>query len=148
MSDAVRDTIVVAADLDTVFEVVSEVERYPDWQDEILEVEVLERDEAGRASRVWFRIDAKVFKATYTLAYDYDVRDGERVMSWDLVEGDQLRELSGVYHLTDQGDGSTDVAYELTVTPAIRLPGMVRRRAARRIIDGALGGVKRRAEAA
>lgn len=148
MSDAVRDTIVVAADLDTVFEVVSDVERYPDWQDEILEVEVLERDEAGRASRVWFRIDAKVFKATYTLAYDYDVRDGERVMSWDLVEGDQLRELSGVYHLTDQGDGSTDVAYELTVTPAIRLPGMVRRRAARRIIDGALGGVKRRAEAA
>ena len=148
MSDAVRDTIVVAADLDTVFEVVSDVERYPDWQDEILEVEVLERDEAGRASRVWFRIDAKVFKATYTLAYDYDVRDGERVMSWDLVEGDQLRELSGVYHLTDQGDGSTDVAYELTVTPAIRLPGMVRRQAARRIIDGALGGVKRRAEAA
>lgn len=146
MSDAVRDAITVAADLDTVFEVVSDVARYPEWQDEILDVDVLESDEEGRPRRVWFRVDAKMMTAEYTLAYDYEDGDGVRVMVWDLVESEQLRDLTGTYRLTDQGDGTTEVDYELTIVPAIRVPGFARRQAARRIIDAALGGVQRRAE--
>ncbi|QBI18170.1 SRPBCC family protein [Egibacter rhizosphaerae] len=147
MSNAVHDSILVAAALEEVFDVVTDLERYPEWQDEIKAVEVLETDEGQRPLRAWFRIDARLFQTTYTLAYEYHDDDGERVMSWDLVEGDKVSELDGSYRLAERDPGSTEVTYELTVTPRVKLPGLVRRQAARRIVDGALKGVKQRAEA-
>ena len=142
MSEAVQDSIRVQAPPDVVMAVITDVEAYPDWQDEMKAAEVLERDEQGRPLRARLTVDAKVIKTTYTLAYDYD----DTSMSWELLEGDQLEELSGAYRLADAGDGTTDVTYELTVTPKFRLPGLVRRQAAKRIVDGALAGMKRRVE--
>ena len=143
MSEAVQDSIRVQAPPDAVMEVITDVGAYPDWQDEMKAAEVLERDEQGRPLRARLTVDAKVIKTTYTLAYAYDGTS----MSWELWEGDQLEELSGAYRLADVGDGTTDVTYELTVTPKFRLPGLVRRQAAKRIVDGALKGMKRRVEA-
>lgn len=142
MSEAVSDSITVQANPDAIMDVIADFTAYPEWQEEIKEVEVLETDEDGWGTRVRFTVDAKILKMTYVLAYTY----GEDVMQWTLVEGDQLRKIDGAYRLVDQGDGTTLVTYDLEVVPAITLPKLLRRKAAQRIIDGALKGMKRRVE--
>ena len=142
MSDAVRDSIKVKAPSSAVMDVITDVEAYPDWQDEIKAAEALALDERERPLRARFTVDAKMLRTTYTLAYRYEAD----TVAWELEEGDQLEELTGAYRLRDAGDGTTDVSYELTVVPKIRLPGLVRRQAAKRIVDGALKGLKRRVE--
>lgn len=142
MSDAVSDSIVVEADPDMVMDVIADFEAYPEWQDEIKEVEVLARDNDGWGTEVRYVVDAKIFSMTYVLAYTYD----DDAMHWTLVEGDQVRKIDGTYRLEEQGDGTTLVIYDLEVVPAISLPKMVRRQAAKRIVDSALKGMKRRVE--
>lgn len=142
MSEAVSDSITVQADPDTVMDVIADFEAYPEWQDEIKNVEVLETDDDGWGTKVRFEVDAKVLSMRYVLGYTY----GDNQMHWTLVEGDQLRKIDGSYLLHDQGDGTTLVTYDLEVVPAISLPKMLRRKAAQRIVDGALKGMKRRVE--
>lgn len=143
MTEAVQDSIVVASDPDTIMDVIADFEAYPQWQPEIKEVEVLETDEDGWGTRVRFKVDAKIISTNLVLAYTY----GDNEMRWVLVEGDQVRKNDGRYSLEDQGDGTTKVTYELEVDPTIPMPGMLKRQGARRIIDGALKGMKKRVEA-
>jgi hypothetical protein len=75
---------------------------------------------------------------------DYTYTDTS--MEWVLVEGDGVRRNDGRYDLRDLGDGTTEVTYALEVEPAVPVPGLIRRKAAKRIIDGALAGMKRRVE--
>ncbi|MDP9405190.1 MAG: SRPBCC family protein [Actinomycetota bacterium] len=142
MTDAVRDRIVVAADPDTIMDVIGDFEAYPEWQPEVRGVEVLETDDDGWGTRVRFTVDAKVALATYVLDYTY--RDTE--MRWTLVEGDKLRRNDGAYTLHDRGDGTTEVHYELELEPTVSVPGLIRRQVAKRIADTALKGMKRRVE--
>lgn len=142
MSEAVSESITVRADADAVMDVIADFETYPEWQDEIKAVEILETDDDGWGTRVHFTVDAKIFSMTYVLAYTYT----DDAMHWTLVEGDQVRKIDGTYHLEELGDGSTRVTYDLEVVPAISLPKVVRRKAAQRIVDGALKGMKQRVE--
>lgn len=142
MADAVSDSIAVNAEPDTVMDVIVDYEAYPDWQSEIKAAEILETDEHGWGTRVRYSVDAKVFTAEYVLRYTY----GDDTVEWHLDSSDQLDALDGIYRLRDLGDGRTDVNYELDVVPSVRLPGVLRRQAARRIVDGALKGLKERSE--
>jgi hypothetical protein len=65
---------------------------------------------------------------------------------WQLAEaGSMVTEMSGAYLLADEG-GATKVSYELAVGTKMPLPGLIRRRAEKTIIDTALRGLKSRAE--
>lgn len=143
MSDAVSDHIVVEAAPQAVMEVIGDYEAYPVWQPEVKSAEVLESNENGWARRVRYEVDAKVFTATYVLRYTYT----DLTISWELDSSDQLRSLDGIYELTDLGDERTDVSYGLEVVPAVRMPALLRRQAAKRIVDQALRGLKQRVEA-
>ncbi len=129
MTDTVKDSIDVAASAAEVFAVAADFEAYPDWNESVEKVEVRATDDEGRATRVWFEVDARVRVVRYTLAYDYS--DAPRSFSWDLVDGD-VKELRGSYEL-DERDGVTEVRYELTVDPGFPLPGFLRRQAGRQI---------------
>lgn len=142
MSEAVRDTIIVDADPDSVLDEIVDYESYPSWQPEFKDAEILETDELGWATRVRFVVDVSLFTTEYVLAYTYT----DATVSWNLESGDKLERLDGVYELTDLGDGRTEVGYRLEVAPAVPVPGMVRRRAAQRIVDGALRQLKERVE--
>jgi ribosome-associated toxin RatA of RatAB toxin-antitoxin module len=142
MSDAVRESIVVGADADTIMDVIADFESYPEWQGEMKEAEILESDADGWGTKVRYKVDAKVFSAEYVLAYTY----ADNELRWELVEGDQLRKNEGIYLLEEQGDGTTRVTYSLEVETSIPMPGMLRRKAAKKIVDGALKDMKRRVE--
>lgn len=144
MVETVSDRTTIAAGLDTVYEVIADFPAYPRWQPEIVAVEVLATDADGRGTRVRFVIDARIVRATVVLDYDYD--DAE--LRWKLVEGDVLNRNDGSYVLADLGGGLTEVVYTLALEVNFPLPGMLRRRAADRLVEAGLANLKRRVESA
>jgi len=133
----------MAADGATVMGVIGDFAAYPQWATGVRAAEVIETGPDGRPLRVRFGLDAGLIKDSYVLAY---VWDGDRAVSWQLAEpGSMVTEMSGAYLLTSDG-GSTTVSYELAVGTRVALPGLIRRRAERTIIDAALKGLKTRVE--
>lgn len=142
MPASTTSSILIAAPRHDVMAVISDFPAYPEWATAVREAEVMARDDGGRASRVRFRLDAGMVKDTYVLGYAWS---GDAV-SWDLAEaGSVISGMSGAYRLADR-DGATKVTYELTVDVRVPMPGMVKRRAEKIIIDTALKGLKGRAE--
>ena len=142
MGERASNEITVAASPDVIMDVITDIESYPQWADGVKKVEVVDRDADGRPASAKFVVDAKVFDAHYTLAYTY----GDDRVSWRLVEGDKITQLDGEYVLTPEGDETT-LRYSIEVALNIPLPGFLRKRGAKQILDTGLNGVKRRAEA-
>ncbi len=142
MAEMARDEAVVDAPAHTVMQVITDFERYPDWAQNVKAVEVRERDLEGRPIQVWYRVDAWIMDITYVLAYEYE----ENRLTWSLVEGDQLEALTGEYLLREEEGTRTRVRYTLDVDVAFPLPGFLKQRAARLILETGLGDLKRRAE--
>ena len=142
MVDSLSDSIVVNADPDAIMDVIADFEAYTEWQDEIKEVEVLDTDEDGWATRVRFKVDAMITEANYVLDYTYE----DTAMRWTMVEADKLKSQEGSYELTDQGDGTTLVTYNLELEPSIKVPAMIRKQGTKRIASAALKSLKRRVE--
>ena len=144
MVDVIQDSIVVRADPDAIMDVIADFDAYTQWQDEIKEVEVLDTDDDGWATRVRFKVDAMITEVNYVLDYTYE----DTAMRWTLVEADKIKSQQGSYELTDQGDGSTRVVYNLEVEPGIKVPSIVRKQGTKRIANAALKALKRRVEGA
>ncbi len=142
MAESVSDNIDVAAPAEEIFEVATDFEKYPEWNAAIKRVEIKETDEEGRATEVFYEVDAKVRTVTYTLTYDYS--RAPEAFSWDLVDGD-VKELSGSYEF-DEFDDITEVRYETRVDPGFPMPGFLKRQAEKQIVKGALADLKKRVE--
>jgi carbon monoxide dehydrogenase subunit G len=144
MADRTTASITVAAPRAGVMAVIADFASYPEWASAVRSAEVIGRDGGGRASQVRFALDAGVIRDSYVLSYDWDGDDGVR---WDLAEpGSVITALSGGYLLADAGAG-TKVTYDLAVDVRVPMPGMLKRRAEKTIIETALKGLRDRAEA-
>jgi ribosome-associated toxin RatA of RatAB toxin-antitoxin module len=143
VSDSTSSNIAVDAAPAEVMEVIADLEAYPRWADGVREVGVLERDAEGRPTRARMSIASGPIKDSYVLAYIWDGTDAVR---WDLVEqGSVVGAMQGAYLLAEAGSG-TRVTYELALDLRIPMIGMLKRKAARTLIDVALKGLKRRVE--
>lgn len=138
-------TIEVAAPREKVLAALLDVEAYPDWQDDVKEAEVLERDAQGRPLESKVVQDALVKKIRVRVRYEHQGPDG---LSWTLVEGD-VKSLQGSYRLADSGTG-TSVTYTLDVDPGralgMLLRGPVVDRVRDRIMDGTLKALRAHVE--
>jgi ribosome-associated toxin RatA of RatAB toxin-antitoxin module len=143
MADATTSSITIAAPPEKVMAVIADFAAYPEWAEQVKNIEVLSSDDAGRAERVKFTMDAGPIKDSYTLDYTW-APDG-RSVSWTLVKGQMQKRQNGSYTLVDT-DGETTVTYSLAVDLNIPMIGMLRRKAEKVIIDTALKGLKRRVE--
>jgi carbon monoxide dehydrogenase subunit G len=144
MADRTTSSITVAAPRADVMAVIADFASYPEWASAVRSAEVVGRDSDGRASRVRFQLDAGVIKDSYILSYDWD---GDAAVRWDLAEpGSAITGLSGGYLLAD-AEGGTKVTYDLAVDVRVPMPGMLKRRAEKTIINTALKGLRDRAEA-
>jgi uncharacterized membrane protein len=141
-TDRVRETIHIDADLGTVYDVVGDYESYPQWLEEFREVEVLETREDGWAERVRYVLSSTGLTLTMVLAYTY----ADDRVDWRLVEGDMMTKNDGAYIMVDNGDGSTELTYELEVETSVPLPSMIRKRIAQKTVTGSLKAIKARAE--
>ena len=144
MADSTTASITVAAPRADVMAVIADFASYPEWASAVRSAEIVGRDGGGRASQVRFGLDAGVIRDSYVLSYDWDGDDGVR---WDLAEpGSVITALSGGYLLAD-ADAGTKVTYDLAVDVRVPMPGMLKRRAEKTIIETALKGLRDRAEA-
>ena len=143
MADATTSSITIAAPPEKVMAVIADFAAYPEWAEQVKSIEVLSSDDAGRAERVKFTMDAGPIKDSYTLDYTW-APDG-RSVSWTLVKGHMQKRQNGSYTLVGN-DGETTVTYSLAVDLNIPMIGMLRRKAEKVIIDTALKGLKRRVE--
>ena len=145
MTEHTEGSIVIEASAAEIMDVLTEYETYPQWAD-VKTVSVLERGEGGLATRVAFEVDVPVLgKANYTLAYRYAPADAG--LSWVTTEArGSVSNISGEYLLTEVDDRETKVIYRLSVELGVLLPGFVRTQGAKRVIENALEGLKRRVE--
>jgi hypothetical protein len=143
MTARTSSRIVIAAPRAAVMAVIADFPAYPQWASAVRAAEVLGQDGGGRASQVRFNLDAGVVKDTYVLGYDWD---GDAAVRWHLAEaGSAISAMNGGYLLADEG-GATETTYELSVELRIPMPGLLKRRAEKTIIDTALRGLKNRVE--
>ncbi len=143
MAEQTSSSIEIDAPPADVMAVIADFESYPAWAKGVQEAEVRQDGPDGRAEQVHFALDVSPIKDEYTLAYDWD---GDREVTWTLVEGNILRTLDGAYTLVDRGDGSTEVTYRLALDVSIPLIGMLKRKGEKILIDAALKGLKKRVE--
>ncbi len=146
MAEQTTSSIVIDATAAQVMDVIADFPAYPAWAKGVKTAEVRSTidsgPEAGRAREVFFSLDVSPIKDEYTLAYEWD---GDRQVTWTLVEGKMLRALDGAYVLRER-DGATEVTYRLALDVSIPLIGMLKRKGEKILIDTALKGLKKRVE--
>lgn len=143
MAEQTTSTIEVDAAPDEVMAVIADFESYPAWAKGVTAADVRSTRADGRAERVYFALDVSPIKDEYTLAYTWD---GDREVTWTLVEGTMLRALDGAYTLRPLAGGHTEVTYRLALDVSIPLIGMLKRKGEKILIDTALKGLKKRVE--
>jgi uncharacterized membrane protein len=145
MSDSSRATITIDAPLDAVTKALFTLENYPEWSSSIKSVEVVNRDDQGRAMKVKMTIDAGMMKDRVIL--DYDWSEAPARLSFSLDDADLLTGMDGAYIIKSINDESTEVTYELTVSLSMPIPAMMRQKAEKTTIDQALAQLKATLEA-
>jgi carbon monoxide dehydrogenase subunit G len=141
-TDSATKTIDVKAPPEEVLATLRDVESQAEWIPEILEAEVLEvYDDDGLPATARFKASATVGTDEYTLSYEH-ADDG---MSWTMVSGKLQTGQEGRYTVAGAGLGST-VTYELTIHHNLPLPGFIRTRVIRGLVDSTLQGLKARLE--
>jgi len=142
MADSSTQSITIAAPPAAVAEVICDFAAYPEWVSAVTRCEVVEEYEDGYASQVRFVIDAGMMQDDYTLAYEY-AEDISRIQ-WSLLAPSKVQKAQdGSYDLEPVDEG-TRVTYTLAVDLAISLPGFLRRKAEKTIMETALSELRKR----
>ena len=133
MADSASETITIQAPADRVWAVAANIDAYPSWVHDVKDVNVRSVDDQGRPTEVEFRASALGRSTHYVLRYDYT--NAPNQLSWTMVSGDIQRSIDGSYTLNSLGESVTEVRYDLEIDLAVPLPGFVKRRAERRILN-------------
>jgi hypothetical protein len=141
MDGRTTSAIMIAAPRNVVMNVIADFAAYPDWASMHSAEVVGELDANGRARLVRFEVDAGLWREKFVLRYQWD---GDDRVSWELAEqGPVIIAMSGAYMLADRR-GTTEVTFELSISARIPMPGMLRRKAERTVIETALHGLESR----
>ena len=143
-TDNARQHIDVAADLDTVLAAIRDVGSQPEWIPTIKEAEVDAADSSDLPTRARFAASTAVGTDRYTLAYEHSPEG----MSWSMVEGRLQTGQEGRYTLERLDAGRTRVTYDLTIHHNLPLPGFLRSRVIKGLVDETLKGLRSRLEGA
>jgi Polyketide cyclase / dehydrase and lipid transport len=139
-------TVEIDAPVQRCYEIAADIERAPEWQGSLKDVEVLSRDGDGRPELVETVSDAKVKDVRARLRFSYDPPGAVR---WRQEKGD-VKSLDGWWTLEDLGDGRTRATYGLEADPGRMLGMLLRGPVEGKVRDFLLGsaaeGLKDRAE--
>jgi ribosome-associated toxin RatA of RatAB toxin-antitoxin module len=136
----------IEAPIERVWEVVADVEGWPEWQATISEIDVEERDAANRPALCEVVFDAKVqtIRTVQRLRYESPHR-----LSFTQERG-SLKSLRGSWSLEDLGEARTRATYALDVELSgmlgMLVTGAVQDRLRERLVTALPGELKARAE--
>lgn len=137
---ATRDSreVVIEASPAEILDVIADVESAGDWSSQHQGAEVLDRDSDGRPGRVRLKLKTMGISDEQVVQYTWT----ENRASWTLLESTQLKTQSASYTLTPDGD-KTKVRFEITVDPAVPIPGFVLKRAMKGGLETATDGLRK-----
>ena len=122
------------------FAVTADLERWPEWARDLERVEVLERDDQGRASRA--RVVVDLFGKEFDAVIAFDYAGAPDQLRFTLVEARKLASLDGSFGF-EPGSGGSRLRYAIKLVlvkpKAARIERMVSRK-----IDTALSRDLRR----
>jgi uncharacterized membrane protein len=139
-------SVEIDAPIQRVFDIAADIENAPEWQGSLKDVDVLERDGAGRPTLVDTVNDAKVKTVKNKLSFTYN---SPTEIRWRQEKGD-VKALDGWWTLEDLGGDRTRATYALEVDPGRMLGMLIRGPLEGQVRDFLLGnaadGLKRTAE--
>lgn len=139
---SVSSRVVIDAPLDRVLAVLRDLPAQVDWFPGCLASTVLAVDDAGLPKRARQVNDVKVAKDEFELDYTHT----DSSMSWQLVEPSTAqRDASGSWVVAPRG-AATEATLELTIEPALPLPGFLVKKALGDSAKGATKGLKKHCE--
>jgi ribosome-associated toxin RatA of RatAB toxin-antitoxin module len=136
----------IDAPIERVWEIVADVEGWPEWQATITEIDVEQRDAANRPSLCEVVFDAKVqtIRTVQRVRYESPHR-----LTFGQERG-SLKSLDGAWRLEDLGDGRTRASYKLDVGLSgmlgMLVTGAVQDKLRERLVTALPGELKARAE--
>lgn len=139
MAVSVQSVVTIEAGIPEIMEVMADVKSLVDWSDAHREVEIREADEDGWPILVWEKISQYGIADEMVVRYEW--YDGE--VSWSLVESNAQNVQNARYRLTENGDGTTHVIFDLEVDLKIKLPGLVVKKVQKSIADTATTGLRK-----
>lgn len=143
MAERTNGEINIDARPGQIMDVIADLPAYSQWSDGVAAVEILETTSTGRPHRAEFHFESGPITDTYVLKYDWHGIDS---VDWVLESGTVIKAQEGTYTLTDNGDGSVRVTYDLMVELSVPMIGLIRKKAEKLIIRSALKGLKTRVE--
>ncbi|TNF04270.1 MAG: SRPBCC family protein [Deltaproteobacteria bacterium] len=97
------------APIDKVYACIVDYASYPEFVDGVSSIKILEQNESG--ARVEYSLNMiKTFNYVLKLTHEKPNK-----VSWQLEGGDIFKRNNGSWNLSDRGDGTTAVKYELDV---------------------------------
>ena len=115
-------SIEVEATAAACYELVVQLDRYPEWQSQVKKANVIERDADDRPLVVETHSDARVRVIRYVLRYTHEP---PHRMSWTYEDGD-VKDATGHYSFEELDSGLTRATYSLAVDPGRRLGLLLR----------------------
>jgi uncharacterized membrane protein len=103
----------VDAPIERCWALVEDVPSAPEWQGGLIRIDVLERDDRGRALVCDTLSDAKMVKVHARVRFEYE---HPTRLSWRMLDG-ELDAMEGSWELEDLGGGRTRATYSLAVDP-------------------------------
>ncbi len=144
-TDSATKTVrIKAPPLGTVLATIRDLESQTEWIPEILAAEVLEVEETTGLPphTARFKASATVGTDSYVLTY----RHRDDGMSWTMLEGRMQTGAGSDYQLESVGPDATSVTYRLTIHHNLPLPGFLRSRVIKGLVDSTLTGLTKRLE--
>ena len=142
-TDSDTQTVEVKAPFAEVLATVRDIESQATWIPEILEAELLEvYEDTDLPATARFKASATVGTDEYTLSYEHT----DDSMSWTMVKGRMQTGQEGCYTLAKSARDRTSVTYELTIHHNMPLPGFIRSRVIKGLVDSTLNGLKQHFE--
>ena len=125
-----------------IIEVIADLPQYPSWSSVHKRASIETRFSNGRPDRAVMAVAAAGLTDEQVLDYQWT----DTGVSWSLVKSGQQKNQHGGYSISPGRGGTTHVRYDLTIDPAIPLPGIIVRQVMKKAVSAATEGLKKRVE--
>ena len=140
---AVSGAVDVQATPAEILAVIADLAHYPQWSSVHKRATVETRFRDGHPRRATMAVSAAGLVDEQVLDYTWT----DHGVSWKLVAPtNQQRDQHGRYTITPGADGVSHVQYDLDISPAIPLPGLIVRRVMHSAVVAATDGLRDRVE--
>lgn len=132
----------IKATPEQILDVLADLPTYPEWSAVHKRAAADTQFPDGRPQRATMAVAAVGLTDTQVLDYEWTAKG----VSWSLVSSGQQRAQHGSYVITPGRSGVSHVRYELSIDPAIPMPGLLVRQVMKKAVSSATDGLKRRVE--